>query len=110
MSEVTTEKVETDAEKKEVLVEEDGPDTWQADENMAEKKETFSEEETTLEKSFTSQTSHRPVVADPPKIFKVPKVPHLKPVFDRPVEHIHFDKKWAAKRGEIFDSMELHNG
>ena len=32
-------------------------------------------------------------------VFKIPQVPQRKPPVERPVEHIHFDKKWAAKRG-----------
>ena len=34
-------------------------------------------------------------------VFKVPQVPQRKPPVERPVEHIHFDKKWASKRGSL---------
>ena len=34
-------------------------------------------------------------------VFKIPQVPQRKPPVERPVEHIHFDKKWASKRGSL---------
>ena len=57
------------------------------------------EGQTTTITNTTSFTTQRHQVVQP---FKVPRVPPLRTKTERSVEHIHFDKKWAAKRGQLY--------
>lgn len=96
MSDVTTEKPGTDA----VLKGEDSPQTESnsqiSGQNTTVRTESSSEIKT--ENSFP-QITFEDNISTPTRIFKVPKVPLLKTPVERSVEHIHFDKKWASKRG-----------
>ena len=62
------------------------------------------EGQTTTITNTTSFTTQRHQVVQP---FKVPRVPPLRTKTERSVEHIHFDKKWAAKKGQPFSTHLL---
>ena len=46
-----------------------------------------------------THTAQKIVAAD--NVFRIPQIPLLRLRAERPVEHIHFDKKWAAKKGQL---------
>ena len=94
--ESNTEILEKDAEVKGASEEQKESSNQPTDESASAQKETSVEKETAVKPDSNPQTSQTQAA-----LFKVPNVPPQRVVVERPVEHIHFDKKWAAKRGKL---------